>query len=178
MPNRYPQEAALRDGRRVLLRPMNAQDTEALFEFFQRLPPEMRRFAWDPIDSRNLVESWGRNIDYEKVLPLLAFDGQRVVADATLHRRDGGPLRLVGRIRWFLDPEFRGVGLGTLLVNHFITIARSRGLRHMTCMLISDLEADAVRVLEDLGFRSTVFEGYGTDPDGNQHDMTKLVLKL
>lgn len=178
MPNRYPQEAALRDGRRVLIRPFTAQDTEALFEFFQGLPHETRRFAWDRIDDRGLIESWGQNLDYGKVFPLIAVDGTRIVADATLHRREGGPLRLVGRVKWLIDPEFRGVGLGTLLVNHFIATARANGLRHLSCMLISDLERDAVETLKDLGFEAFSVPGYGTDPDGNQHDMTKLVLAL
>ncbi len=178
MPHRYPQEAALRDGRRVLFRPFTAQDTEALFEFFQRLPDTTRRFAWDRIDDRGLIESWGRNLDYGRVFPLIAVDGTRIVADATLHRREGGPLRLVGRVKWLLDPELRGVGLGTLLVSHFIATARHNGLRHLSCMLISDLEADAVETLKGLGFDAYVVPGYGTDPDGNQHDMTKLVLAL
>ena len=178
MPHRYPQEAALRDGRRVLLRPFAEKDVNALYDFFHRMPVEYRRFAWDNVDNRALVEEWGRNIDYDKVFPLIALDASRVVADATLHMREGGPLRLVGRIKWMLDPEFRGAGLGTSLVNHLVRIARERGLRHVSCMLISDLEADAVQTLEGLGFKSYLQEGYGTDPDGNQHDMTKLVLKL
>jgi len=178
LPHRYPQEAALRDGRRVLLRPFSDKDVDALYDFFHRMPGEYRRFAWDNLDNRALIEEWGRSIDYAKVFPLLAVDGHHVVADATLHLRKGGPLRLVGRIKWMLDPAYRGDGLGTTLVNHLVNIARERGLRHVSCMLISDLEADAVKTLEGLGFTSTIERGYGTDPDGNQHDMTKLVLKL
>ena len=178
MPDRFPQEALLRDGRRVLLRLFSENDTGALYDFFQRLPEDVRRFAWDRIDNRALIESWGRDLDYAKVLPILAFDGTRIVADATLHRREGSPLRLVGRIKWLIDPEWRGAGLGTVLVNKFIDIARSNGLRHLTCMLISDLEADAVKTLSDLGFQGHTIPGYGTDPDGSQHDMIKMVLKL
>jgi len=178
MANRYPQEAATRDGRRLLIRPFTANDVRGLHRFFQHLPVETRRFAWDPIDNLELIEGWGRDLDYGRAFPLLVFDGTRIVADATLHRRPHGPLRLVGRIKWLIDPEFRGVGLGTLLVNNFITIARENGLRHLTCMLISDLEAAAVETLTSFGFKSYVVEGYGTDPDGGQHDMTKLVLKL
>ena len=178
MPHRYPQEAVLRDGRRVLLRPFTANDVDALFEFFGRLPMDYKRFAWDNVDNRALVDSWGRSIDYGKVFPLLALDGHRIVADATLHRQQRGPLRLTGRIKWMLDPAFRGAGLGTTLVNHLVDIARERGLRHVNAMLISDLEADAVKTLQGLGFSSLVQPGYGTDPDGNQHDMTKLILKL
>ena len=178
MPHRYPQEAALRDGRRVFLRPFNEHDSGALYDFFHRMPVEHRRFAWDNVDNRSVIDGWAQNIDYSKVFPLLALDGNRIVADATLHRRNGGPLRLVGRIRWMLDPEWRGAGLGTTLVNHLINIAHERGLRHLSCLLISDLEADAVKTLEGLGFTSYVQPGYGTDPDGNQHDMTKLIFKL
>jgi GNAT superfamily N-acetyltransferase len=179
LPHRYPQEAVLRDGRRVLLRPFNEKDVDALHDFFHRMPLEYRRFAWDNVDSRPLIESWGRSVDYGKVFPLIALTGgNHVVADATLHMREGGPLRLVGRIKWMLDPEYRGIGLGTTLVQHLINIARERGLRHVSCMLISDLEADAVETLHGLGFTSYVERGYGTDPDGNQHDMTKLVFKL
>lgn len=178
MPDIYPQEAVLRDGRRVLLRPFASNDVEPLHEFFNRLPLSYRRFAWDSIENKSLIESWGRNIDYSKTFPLLALTGKKIVADATLHRRDGGPTRLVGRIKWMIDPEWRGAGLGTLLVNNFITMGRRAGLRHLSCMLISDLEADAVKTLTTLGFTSIVQPGYGTDPDGNQHDMTKLILKL
>jgi len=178
MSNRFPCEAALRDGRRILIRPFSQDDVPALVTFFQRLPAEVRRFAWENISDRSVVEEWGRNLDYSKALPLLGFDGQRIVADATLHYRDRGPLRLVGRVKWLIDPEYRGRGLGTILINHFISIGRSSGLRHLTCMLISDLEADAIRTLAGLGFTSHTIPGYGTDPDGNQHDMTMMVLRF
>jgi GNAT superfamily N-acetyltransferase len=178
MPDRFPQHSVLRDGQRVLIRPFVQDDTEALYEFFQSLPAKVRRLAWDPIEDRSLVEAWGRNIDYDRVLPLLALHDGRIVADATLHRRRGGPLRLVGRIKWLLDPEFRGLGLGMILVNDFISIARNQGLQHLTCMPIADLETAAIETLIDLGFQRFPIPGYGSDPDGNPHDMVKLVLKL
>ncbi|HNU82972.1 MAG TPA: hypothetical protein PKO05_06040, partial [Thermoanaerobaculia bacterium] len=75
MSNRFPQEAVLRDGRRLVLRPFQQGDTQALYDFFLRLPAERRRFAWDRIDDRELIEQWGRELDYAKVFPLLALDG-------------------------------------------------------------------------------------------------------
>ena len=178
MVDRFPQEAVLRDGRRLMIRPFESKDVEELHRFFSRLPIDVRRFAWDNIDDRRLIESWSRSLDYSRALPLLAFDGKKVVADATLHRRDAGPLRRVGRVKWLIEPEYRQAGLGTVLVNRFISIGRKNGLRHLTCMLIAELEADAIHTLRELGFEDYVIEGYGTDPDGGQHDMVKLVLKL
>src|SRR5436190_24161363 len=80
MPERFPQEVVLRDGRRLLIRLFTERDSESLFQFFQRLPEGVRRFAWDRIDNRALIESWGRELDYSKVLPLLALDGSKIVA--------------------------------------------------------------------------------------------------
>lgn len=178
MPDRFPQEAVLRDGKRVLIRPFAEHDTQTLFDFFQRLPTEIRRFAWDNIDDPTLIDSWGGNIDYSRVLPLIAVNGHRIVADATLHCRDRGPLRMVGRVKWLLDPEYWGQGLGITLVNNFISVARDYGLRHLTCMCVADLEEGAIHTLTDLGFEKYPIPGYGVDPDGRAYDMVKLVLKL
>jgi hypothetical protein len=112
-PHRFQQEAVLRDGRRVLLRPFAKRDVGALYDFFQRLPESSRRFAWDRVDERATIERWGVELDYEKVFPLLALHGSKIVADATLHRRQQGPLRLTGRVKWSIDPDYRGVGLGS-----------------------------------------------------------------
>ena len=178
MPIRYPQEAALRDGRRLLIRPFKPTDTGTLWEFFQRLPEENRRFAWDRIGDRATVEKWGREIDFGRAFPLLALDGTMIVADATLHRRGGGPLRHVGRSKWLIDPNYRGAGLGTSLVNQFVKIGRENGLRHLSCMLITDLEADAIETLKGLGFTEHVVPEYGADPDGGYRDMTYMTFKL
>ena len=59
MPNRYPQEAVTRDGRPLLIRPMKAADGDALYDFFQRLPAETRRFAWDRISDRSRCSKFG-----------------------------------------------------------------------------------------------------------------------
>jgi RimJ/RimL family protein N-acetyltransferase len=176
--HRYPLEADLRDGRRVLLRPFNAGDVDALCAFFTRLPETDIRFAWDHLEDRALVEEWARTLDYSKTFPLLALDDDKIVADATLHFRRSGPLRLVGRVKWLIDPAWRRQGLGTTMMSHLIRVAKENDLRRLTCMLMSEFEEHAISVLKNLGFEGYTIPGYGTDPDGGQHDMTMLVLKL
>lgn len=175
---RFPQEAHLRDERRLIVRPFTEADVDALWQFIKRLPTRIRRFSWEDFEHRDTVEKWARDLDYDKAVPLLAMDGTKVVGEARLVYRDGGPLRLVGWIQWLLDPGYRGAGLGTILVNDFITMARESGLKHLTCMLIPDHEEDAVNTLKRLGFERYDIPRYGVDPDGNQKDMVKMVLEL
>ena len=94
MSDHFPCEVGLNDGTRVLLRPLAEHDGHALFNFFQRLPEGLRRLAWDDVDDRDTVESWAREVDYEATLPVIALDRARIIADATLHYRRRGPLRL------------------------------------------------------------------------------------
>ena len=67
MPQRFPQEAVLRNGARVLIRPFTARDTDALWQFFQRLPKDVQRLAWDHIDDRSVVNEWGRSHDVKNL---------------------------------------------------------------------------------------------------------------
>ena len=111
MATHFPSEIGLNNGTRVLLRRLTELDGNALYDFFQRLPLGLRRLAWDDLDDRDLVESWASKVDYESTLPIVALDGAKIIAEATLHYRKRGPLRLVGRVRWFIDPEYRDHGL-------------------------------------------------------------------
>ena len=178
MPDHFPCELGLNDGSRVLLRRLSEPDGPALFDFFQRLPAGLRRLSWDDVDNRQVVESWAQNIDIESTLPLVAIDGSKIIADATLHYRDRGPLRLVGRVRWFIDPEYRGRGLAASLAGRLITVARENGLRFLSCMLATDFEASDVKALESRGFVAVHFPKYGTDPDGEPADLTYLTREL
>ena len=49
---------------------------------------------------------------------------------------------------------------------------------HQAHLVDDDLDAGDRELLAELGFRSYEVPGYGTDPDGNQHDMTLMVFKL
>jgi GNAT superfamily N-acetyltransferase len=178
MSDHVPCEVGLKDGTRVLVRRLAQSDGAALYAFFQRQPVELRRLAWDDVDNRDLVEAWARDVNYESTLPLIAVDGTKIIADATLRYRERGPLRLVGRVRWFIDTEYRGRGLGTSLANRLITVARENGLRFLSCMLSTRLESRDIEILTERGFAATHFPGYGTDPDGAPEDMTYLVCKL
>ena len=61
-------------------------DEQALIDFFLRVPPEERLFFKDDVTNPAVIRRWAETIDFERMVPLLAFSGGTVVADATLHR--------------------------------------------------------------------------------------------
>ena len=178
MPNRFPCEIGLNDGSRILLRRLTSGDGQALYDFFQRWPAGLRRLAWEDLDNRELIESWAADIDNESSLPLVAVDGSKIIAETTLNYRDRGPLRLVGRVRWFIDPDYRGRGLASSLAAQLIDVGRNNGLRYLSCTLATRFEDRDIQALESRGFVATHFPDYGTDPDGAPEDLVYLTCRL
>jgi ribosomal protein S18 acetylase RimI-like enzyme len=121
--NTYQREAQLKDGTKVLLRPMVAEDQDALYEFFQAVPREDARYLRDDVQSRTLIEKWGKNLDYKKTLPILAVKDDAIIADATINRRRSGWKWHLGTVRIFVHKDYRDVGLGHYMIEELADIA-------------------------------------------------------
>jgi len=169
----FPKEAVLRDMTRVTIRPMVPGDTGPLLAFFRRLPPEERQFLRDDVTRPEVIEDWGRGLDYERVFPLLAEHDDRIIGDATLHR-PGGWMRHVGEIRVVTDPFFRRRGLASILAREIFYLALQAGLDKMVAEMAADQIA-ARKVFEKLGFQVEArFTRHIQDVQGSKHDLIVL----
>lgn len=82
---RYPKNVQLRDGREVVLRPLAQDDFERFYSFFGTLPEEDRLFLAHDVSDPDFIRSWTDDLNFERVIPLVALDGDRIVGDGTLH---------------------------------------------------------------------------------------------
>jgi RimJ/RimL family protein N-acetyltransferase len=105
------------------------------------------------------------NIDYEKVLPILAFDGDKVVADATLHRNPHGWMRHVGEIRMSVAGSHRGKGLARIIAAEIFQQAVGMGLDKLVAEMLT-IQNNAQRVFTRLGFQEeAILKNHGMDGD-------------
>ena len=123
----YQKEGVLKDGTRVILRPMVKEDRDGLLDFHRRLDEKDKLFLRHDVRDPAVIDHWVNNIDYQKVFPLLAIADGRIVGDATLHMRKVGWKRHVGNVRLVVAKDFQGRGLGTLL--HQRDRRTGRGIR-------------------------------------------------
>ncbi|MFQ6057553.1 MAG: GNAT family N-acetyltransferase [Anaerolineae bacterium] len=174
---KYRQLGTLTDGTRVLLRPLVKEDKEKLIELFAPTPPEDLMYLQDDVTDRELVGSWADNIDYKKVLPLVAVVNERIVGDATLHFRKG-PARHIAEVRIFLSKEFRRRGLGTLMLKTLIDLARRFGLQQLVAEVVAS-QVKVIKAFQSLGFQlRCTLEDYFILPDGETQDVAILILRL
>jgi len=155
----------------ILLRPMTADDESGLVGLFKRIPVEERQYFREDVTQPAVIRGWIRNLDYRRVLPLLAFQGERVVADATLHRDTGGWSRHLGKVRLTLDPEFRRQGLSRLLIQEFLELSTSLDVAILEAEIL-EAQTDAASLFEEMGFQCVAtLPQHAIDLSGRVHDL-------
>jgi RimJ/RimL family protein N-acetyltransferase len=178
MNREYPKEVKLKDGSAITLKPFERKDKEELVTFFQRLPESDRLFLKEDVTDPSVIERWTADLNYERVYPLLAFKGNDIVADATLHKNLGGWMKHVGTIRTVVARDFQRRGLGSILANELFLHALKSGLEKVVAEVM-DTQSGARRVFEKLGFKlEATFRGHVRDQIGMRHDLLVLSKDL
>jgi L-amino acid N-acyltransferase YncA len=174
----YPKTLTLEDGTSVMLRPMLKSDEDALLKYFQSLPPEDLLCLKEKVTEPEVIETWVYNLDFDNILPLLALHDGQIVGDATLHFSPIGWTRHQGEVRLTTDPQHRVKGLGTVLIQNLIDIARDMGLEQLTAEIPPALDK-ASYLFEKLGFKKvTVLKGFVMDKDNRESDLALMVKSL
>ncbi len=173
----FRQLITLSDGGRVLLRPLTTEDREQLIELFQHVSPEDLRYLHHNVTDAELVASWVDDLDYDRVLPLVAVINERLVGSATLHFFEG-PARHRAEMRIYLAKEVRRRGVGSRMIQALIDMAKRRNIYMIEAQIVND-QATVIRAFQNLGFvRKCVLDNYFILPDGELRDVAHLILRL
>ena len=175
----YPKTVTLKDGASLTLRPMTRDDQYAIYSFFISLPEENRRWLGNDVTDRKLLEKWARNLNYDRVLPILAeYDG-RVVANATLHFHTFGWGRHIAEVRVTITPEFQGRGLGALLLQELSQLAAGHKVKKLLARIVTT-QRPVIKAFEKAGFGLvTELKNYVKDVHQKRYaDIALLVKEL
>ena len=175
---KFPASLKLRDGTPVVVRALGRRDEIRMHKFLMSVPEEERLFIKQPVHDQLTIREWCRHPDFDRNLPLLMLHGNKVIGEATLHRRLGGWKRHIGLITLLTHPEHRGLDVSKLLVTELIEIARHCGLRRLEAEVNGERKI-ARRVLAQLGFNELMhLEDYVLDMKAVTHDYVLVGLNL
>ena len=173
----YRQIVTLRDGARVLLRPMATEDRQSLLDLFLPVPMDERRFMRHDVNNPQVVNSFIDELNYDKVYPLIGLVGDHIVGIGTLHFFEGCA-RHRGEIRIFLSKDFRRRGLGTKMTQALIEYAKRKSLYLLEVQVVRDLTND-IKAMQKVGFETgCTVEDYFMLPDGEMRDVVLMTLRL
>ena len=174
----FPKDLILKAGQVCLARPLTLADQPALTEFFRAVPSQEMMFLKHRVTDASVVREWCDHIDLGRNLPLLAFEGARILGVCTLHQQLGGWKRHIGRVSVLVHPAFRGRGLAKTLVTEVLELARQSGLEKVEAEFIGE-QKDAIKMFGLLGFSNLIcLPDYVKDMQAIKHDYVLMGLDL
>jgi len=170
----FPESYTAPDGTAFVVRPMAIADCDAFCRFFTGLPPRDRQFFQEDLSVPAHADRWIGGIESGRTTALLAFAGDRIVAQVSLLRRLHGWTRHVGYMQVAVLPECRGRGIAGLLVRRIVELAAQIGLDKVVAEDLAGQRRER-KILDAHGFhKEAILRDHATDPEGNKHSVILL----
>ncbi len=174
----YPEEITSDNGIKAQLRPLKGADEELIKELYLAVPELERAFIKHRVTDGAIFHEWCENLDYEANLPLLILDDGQIMAEGTLHQRQGGWKAHIGLVSILTHPDHRGIGLSKILIDHLTRIARHCGLTKLEAEFNGERET-AIAEFAKIGFTELLrAPDYVRDLHGNYHDYILMGFDL
>ena len=169
-PSQWEGELALRDGSRVLVRPMRPEDEPAVHRFLARVTAEdlrLRFFHAMKEFSHSFIARLTQ-LDYARAMAFVALDPKtgEMMGAVRLH---SDSLYESGEYAILLQSDLKGKGLGWALMQLLIRYARSEGLKRLFGQVLAE-NSTMLSMCRDLGFTVTA--------DPTDHSIVDVMLDL
>lgn len=184
-----PIPVPLRDGSRLLLRPVLPGDSERTVHGHVHFSSETiyRRFMSARVPSLAMMH-YLAEVDYVDHFVWVMVDGSDPVADARFVRDDKDPT--VAEIAFTVADAYQGRGIGTFLIGALAVAARVDGVERFSARMLSDNlpmrtimdQHGAVWQREDIGVITTVIDvprelGFGRDMEKQIRQVARQVIE-
>ncbi len=177
----YQRLLKTKDGVSILMRRIDSSDEQMLKDFLARIPEQERWFLRDDTTDPNATNEWIRNLDYDKVLPLVAVNTEHgsIIAIIQLHRPIAECLRHVAHVRVMVDPAYRRQALGPNLLLNAVKLAMEMGIEKLAAELVAGVQEPAIRACLKMDFfEQARLKDYVKGHDGTYHDLIIMVKTL
>jgi L-phenylalanine/L-methionine N-acetyltransferase len=158
----------LKDDREITLRVLKLDDKNRLLDLFSTMSEKALEWGMPPY-TKETIDRWLSNI--EKLIPLVAVYEEQIVGYATIYKHVHPRARGVGDMGIYLHQDFHSVGLGTIMSEIVLSIAKNQGYHRIGLHVVEDNIA-AVNLYKRLGF---IIEGVLKDAyfgaDEEYHNM-------
>lgn len=169
----YPRNVTC-DGKTIEISEMTAGDRAEVEAFVATIPEHDLLFLSSDITHPKVMAAWARNIRTGRVKSLLAREGGKIIGCTAIVLNILSWSRHVGELRVILAPEWRGHGLGTVLMQEAFIQALELGLEKL-CMQATVDQPAAIAGFESLGFRAeALLHQHVKDSEGKLYDLAIL----
>ena len=165
----------IKDGTKIVIRPLSKQDGPELLKFFTAMPEDDRLFLKDDVAKKEVIDRWITDLDFDKVFPIIAEKDSAIVGDATLHFNRYRWQLHMAEIRCVVDRKYQQKGLGTALMRELVSAAQARDVSKIRANMM-DIQKSAQKAFQRLGFQKEAeLKDFLIDKDGKKHNLILMV---
>ncbi|HMK94588.1 MAG TPA: GNAT family protein [Candidatus Limnocylindrales bacterium] len=153
-PAEWETEFTAKNGKLFFFRPKKSSDTEMLWAMFSTLSETSLLFLVPPY-TRERIEGWTNNIDFNDVLTVVAvveeIDVTRIVGLASLKFNPLEVFKHKAELAITVHDDYQNLGVGTALINRLVDLARKKNLKKIF-LTVNTENARAIHVYQKTGF--------------------------
>ncbi|MEX0962315.1 MAG: bifunctional acetate--CoA ligase family protein/GNAT family N-acetyltransferase [Simkaniaceae bacterium] len=153
-PIEYIKKTTLKDQTPITLRPLRPEDESKIIEFHKKLSEKSvrnRYFQFLSLEERTAHDRLTRILlsDYDYEMAIVVEEKEKIVGVARIVRF---PRSNEAYFKLIIADKFHGKGLGTLLIDHIIDIAKKEGITTLQAQILEENNV-LISILEKKGFR-------------------------
>jgi L-amino acid N-acyltransferase YncA len=168
----------LKDGKKVVVRPLTPKDLDKLMAFYKSLPPQDRKYLRVDVTDRRVVAERIPASDQGPVFRIIALAKDKIVADGALELSGEEWRRHQGEVRLIVARPFRRKGLGMIMIRELYFLAASRNVATVVAKMMRPQKA-AQTIFHRLGFREeALLPDYVKDLTGRTQDLLIMISDL
>jgi L-amino acid N-acyltransferase YncA len=174
-----PRTSILINGEKVLFRMVEKGDEADLVRFFSQISEQDAEKLRHDVRDPEVIASWIRTLDYQRVLPVVALNEamDRIVATASLHFLTGVH-RHIAEVRIVVGRDYRKLGLGSAMIKELIDAGNRLGIYFLKAEILAESEL-AIKAFRQLGFETKcTLEKYFMNRNGATRDIVLMFKPL
>ena len=165
----------LKDSRQVHLRSVTPPDKEGILKLYNSMSNEALRYSMTPYTPER-IQRWFNNL--QNMIYIVAIGDSRIIGQASINLARHPRRKNVGELGIYLHQDYHNVGLGSVMMETLLKIAKIRGVHKINLEVVSE-NKNAIHLYEKYGFivEGTIRDAfYGTDD--NYYDCLMMGIKL
>jgi acetyltransferase len=168
----------LKDGRKILIRPLRLKDLDQLMAFYRSLPPDDRKYLRVDVTDRKVVAERIKQAEQGNVSRIIGLYKDKIVADGALELSGETWRRHQGEIRVIVARPYRRKGLGMVMMRELYFLAAQKNIEKVVAKMMRP-QVGAQTICRKLGFREeALLPDYVKDLSGKTQDLIIMVCDL
>jgi GNAT superfamily N-acetyltransferase len=154
------------------IRYRTTEDYKNVLDLYQNIPDEELDYFITDMKNPDVLAQWLKPNELIETIALVAVTNDQIIGEAILVRQKASRTSHVGTLRFFIQPEWRKHGIGTVLVSSLLTESMKIGIEKLSIYIPEIADKKFKSILQKTGFsKEAVLKDHFRTRSGAKQDV-------